>query len=78
MDTVTLILLGIMPALAIVAGLKDLTSMKIPNWISGLLVLAFFPAAFAVGIDPVTVAMNIGIAALALVVGAGLAAAMPS
>ena len=31
MDTVTLIFLGIMPALAIVAGLKDLTSMKIPN-----------------------------------------------
>ncbi|OWY59337.1 pilus assembly protein CpaA, partial [cyanobacterium TDX16] len=57
MDTITLILLGVMPALAIVAGLKDLTSMKIPNWISGLLILAFFPAALAVGLDPMTVAV---------------------
>ena len=72
MDTVTLILLGVMPALAIVAGLKDLTSMKIPNWISGLLILAFFPAALAVGLDPMTVAANLGVAALALVIGAGM------
>ena len=68
----TLILLGIMPALAIVAGLKDLTSMKIPNWISGLLVLGFFPVALVVGLDPMTVAVNLGVAALALVVGAGM------
>ena len=72
MDTVTLIFLGVMPALTIVAGLKDLTSMKIPNWISGLLVLAFFPAALAVGLDPMTVAASVGIAALALVIGAGM------
>lgn len=72
MDTVTLILLGVMPALVIVAGLKDLTSMKIPNWISGVLVLAFFPAALATGLDPLTVATHVGIAALALVVGAGM------
>ena len=72
MDTVTLILLGIMPALAIVAGLKDLTSMKIPNWISGLLIVAFFPAALVVGLDPMTVAVNLGIAVLALLVGAGM------
>jgi len=72
MDTVTLILLGVMPALVIVAGLKDLTSMKIPNWISGLLILGFFPAALVVGIAPMTVAVHVGVAALALVVGAGM------
>ena len=72
MDTVTLIFLGVMPALVIVAGLKDLTSMKIPNWISGLLILGFFPAALVVGVDPMTVAVHVGVATLALVVGAGL------
>jgi prepilin peptidase CpaA len=72
MDTVTLILLGVMPALVIVAGLKDLTSMTIPNWISGALTLAFFPAALVVGLAPMAVAAHIGVAALALVVGAGM------
>jgi len=72
MDTLTLTLLAVMPALVIVAGLKDLTSMKIPNWISGLLVVAFFPASLMAGLDPMTVVTNLGIAALALVVGAGM------
>ncbi|MGV8929869.1 MAG: A24 family peptidase [Brevundimonas sp.] len=72
MDSLTLILLGIMPALVIAGGLKDLTSMKIPNWISGALVLGFFPAALVVGLAPVTVAVHVGVAALALVIGAGL------
>ncbi|MDP3803273.1 MAG: prepilin peptidase [Phenylobacterium sp.] len=72
MDSLTLILLGVMPALVIVAGLKDLISMKIPNWISGLIVLAFFPAALVVGLDLATVATNIGLAVLALLVGAGM------
>lgn len=72
MDTVTLLLLGVLPALAIVAGLKDLTSMTIPNWISGLLILGFFPAALAVGMGPVEVATQVGVAVLALFVGAGM------
>ncbi|MDO9588939.1 MAG: prepilin peptidase [Brevundimonas sp.] len=72
MDSLTLILLGVMPALVIAGGLKDLTSMKIPNWISGVLVLGFFPAALGVGLSPLTVATHTGVAALALVVGAGM------
>ncbi len=72
MDTVTLLLLGVMPALVIVGGLKDLTSMKIPNWISGVLVLSFFPVALVVGLPPLTVAAHVGVAALALVAGAGM------
>lgn len=72
MDTVTLLLLGVMPALVIVAGLKDLTSMKIPNWISVALIVAFFPAALVVGLSPMTVATHVGVSVLALVVGAGL------
>ena len=56
MEVLQLILLAILPALAIVAALKDLTSMKIPNWISGLLILGFVPAALLVGLAPMAVA----------------------
>ena len=72
METVTLLLLSILPCLAIAAGLHDLTTMKIPNWISGLLILSFFPAAFMVGLSPMTVTIHFGIAVLALFVGMGL------
>ena len=72
MDLVTLLILGVMPALVIVGGLNDLLTMKIPNWISGLLVLGFFPAALVVGLPPLTMADHVGVGALALVVGAGM------
>jgi len=64
-----LLLLSLLPALAIVAGLKDLTSMTIPNWISGFLILGFFPAAVVVGLPLTTVAMHVGVAIAALLVG---------
>lgn len=72
MDILTLALLGVMPALVIVAGLRDLTTMKIPNWISGALVVSFLPAALAVGLAPIDMAIHLGVAAAALVVGAGM------
>lgn len=72
MDSVTLILLGVMPALVIVAGLKDLISMKIPNWISGLLILGFFPAALLLGLAPMAVAIHVGVAVAVLLIGMGL------
>ena len=72
MDTLTLTLLAILPALAIVAGLKDLTSMTIPNWISGLLILGFFPTALISGLGPMEMAAHVGVAVLALFVGAGM------
>ena len=37
-------LLALFPAGVIVAALKDAISFTIPNWVSGLLALAFFPA----------------------------------
>jgi len=64
--------LAVFPALAIVAALKDLTSMKIPNWISGLLILAFFPTALLMGLPPADIAVHLGVAAAALLVGMGL------
>ena len=75
MDTLTLLFLSILPLLVIAAALRDLTTMTIPNWISGLLVLGFFPAAFMVGLAPMTVAAHVGVAAAALVVGMALFAA---
>ncbi|QDH75090.1 prepilin peptidase [Brevundimonas sp. M20] len=72
MDTVILALLGIMPVLVIVGGLNDLTTMKIPNWISGLLVLSFLPVAFISGLGPVGFAVHLGVGFAALVVGAGM------
>ena len=72
METVTLLLLSILPCLVIAAGLSDLTTMKIPNWISGLLILGFFPAAFMVGLPPMTVAIHFGLAVIALFIGMGL------
>ena len=72
MDTVTLLILSILPALAIAAGLRDLTTMTIPNWISAILIVAFFPAAFMVGLTPLTVASHVGVAVLALLCGAGM------
>lgn len=65
-------LLGVMPVLVIVAGLHDLTTMKIPNWISGLLILGFFPAALVLGLPLSVVGLSVGLAVAALFVGAGM------
>lgn len=72
MDTVTLLLLSLLPCLVIAAGLRDLTTMTIPNWISALLVLGFFPAAFMVGLSPMAVGVHVGVAVVALFIGMGL------
>lgn len=69
MEALRLLFLAVLPALAIVAGLKDLTSMKIPNWISGLLVLGFFPTALLLGLAPMTIALHVGVAVAALLAG---------
>jgi prepilin peptidase CpaA len=72
MDILIFLILAIMPALTIVAGLKDITTMTIPNWISVALVIAFFPAAAAVGLAPMTILLHVGIAFAALIVAMGL------
>lgn len=72
MNEAILALLGVMPVLVIVAGLHDLTTMKIPNWISGLLILGFFPTALLLGLPLSAVATSVGLAVAALLVGAGM------
>ena len=72
MEVLQLILLAILPALVIVAGLKDLTTMKIPNWISGLLILGFFPAALLLGLTVPEIGIHLAVAVAALLIGMGL------
>lgn len=72
MDTLTLLLLSILPAVAIAAALKDLTTMTIPNWMSLVLIGTFFPTAWLVGIGPMSVLAHVGVAIAALFVGAGM------
>ena len=72
MDILALIALGVFPALVIVGGLNDLTTMKIPNWISLALVGAFFPVALLVGVAPMDIAIHVGVGLAALVVGMGM------
>lgn len=72
MDILALISLSVMPVLAVVAGLHDLTSFRIPNWITAAMALAFVPAALIVGLTPMQIAIHLGVGLAALVVGMGL------
>ncbi|MGO4411049.1 MULTISPECIES: A24 family peptidase [unclassified Brevundimonas] len=72
MTELSLVLLSILPVLVIVAGLHDLTTMKIPNWISGLLILGFLPAALATGLPLTDMAKALGVGVAALFVGMGM------
>jgi prepilin peptidase CpaA len=72
MDILTSLLLAPLPVLVVIAALTDLTRMKIPNWISAALIIAFFPAAFAVGLSPGEVGMNLAVGVLVLIAGMAL------
>lgn len=72
MNEFSLVLLAVMPVLVIIAGLHDLTTMKIPNWISGLLILAYFPTALALGLPLTEMATALGVGFAALLIGMGM------
>lgn len=72
MESLTFAALGVLPVLMIVAGLHDLTTMKIPNWISLALLAAFFPAALLVGLSGGEIAIHVTIGVAALLVGMAL------
>lgn len=57
------------PILVIVGALRDLTSYTIPNWISGLLILSFLPAAFALSLPLPTIGLNLAVGVVALLIG---------
>ena len=72
MAEISNICLIVLPALTIVAALYDLTTMKIPNWISGFLILGFFPTALILGLSLDVVAVSVALAIAALLMGAGM------
>ena len=72
MDFALIILLSVLPILVIAAGLNDLTTMTIPNWISLGLMIGFVPTAFALGLPLSTIAVHFGVALGALFIGAGM------
>lgn len=69
MNALLLLSLAPLPALVIVAALSDLTTMKIPNWISGALFLAFFPAAVLAGLSPIDMGLHVAVGLAALLAG---------
>lgn len=62
-------LLFVFPVLVVIAALYDVTSYTIPNWISGLLILGFFPAAFALGLPLGAIGFHFGLGVAFLLVG---------
>lgn len=72
MDQLSFLLLAILPVLAVVAALHDLTTMKIPNWISIALFVGFFPTALVLGLSFSVVGVSVGMALAALFIGAGM------
>lgn len=71
-DALTLLLLAVLPALVIVGGLHDLTTMTIPNWVSGVLIVLFFPAALIAGLSPLEVGLHLAVGVAALFAGMAL------
>lgn len=65
-------LLLVFPILVIVGALRDLTSYTIPNWISGLLILGFVPAALALGLPLSTIGLNLGVGVIVLILGVAM------
>jgi prepilin peptidase CpaA len=75
MQALQIPLLLIFPALAILGGLKDLTSYTIPNWISLALIAAFVPAALVSGVPLSQIGLCLAVGLAALVAGMGMFAA---
>ena len=69
MSMLQVAVLTVLPAAVAFAAAMDLFTMKIPNAISLLLVLAFFPMALFAGFDPWSIAVHLAAGVLMLVVG---------
>jgi prepilin peptidase CpaA len=75
MQAIQIPLLLAFPVLAVIGGLKDLTSYTIPNWISLALIAAFFPAALVSGAPLAQIGLCLAVGLGALVIGMGMFAA---
>ena len=61
--------ISILPVLMIVAGAGDALSLRIPNWLTLTIFMAFFPLAFATGMPLADFGSHILAAAVLFVVG---------
>ncbi len=69
---IPLLLLAVFPAGVIAAAVKDATCFTIPNWISGLLALAFVPVALVVHLPLSAVGLCAASGVAALIAGMGM------
>lgn len=70
LELATAAILCVFPAVLIAAGLKDATSMTIPNWMTVALIAAFVPAALLVGLSPLEFGIHLAVGFALLVFGA--------
>src|SRR2546423_1641073 len=76
MDAMTALLAQtLFPFLLVTAGVSDLLTYRIPNWMTAAIALAFFPMAFATGLPAHQLLWQCAAAAVLLAVGFGLFAA---
>ena len=68
-DVVQAVPLLIFPALVILAGLRDMVSYTIPNWISLALLGGFPLAALTLGLGPTALGLHLAIGVAALLAG---------
>jgi prepilin peptidase CpaA len=64
--------LFILPTLMIVAALSDVASFRIPNWLTGLTAILFFPMAFATGMPILDVLWHLAAGLVLFVLGYAL------
>jgi len=69
MTALQILLFAALPALTIVAALRDATTMTIPNWVSVALALLFLPAALAAGLTWPQIGLGFGLCLAGLVAG---------
>lgn len=72
MDGLLLIPLILFPALCLLGGLHDLTTMQIPNWVAMALTGAFFLVALLLGLPLAVIGASAALAFVALLVGMGM------
>lgn len=67
-----LILQSILPAILILAALRDATSFTIPNWMSLVAVALFWPAALLAGMSGGAIGISAAVGVAALIAGMGM------
>lgn len=65
----------VFPIFLIIAAMHDVTSMKIPNWISGLLIVSFFFVALATQLPVAVIGVSVALSIAILIIAMGMFAA---